>query len=193
MEQFTMDEIFHILSRVIIVFAGVVLLVGVIIRFNQNKPRNQSDEINTTSVKLLPTQGQIKIATKASELNLNGPLVCNFSSPESTLSAYIKDKKIKGEMKVNLITNNFLINGDCVYIWQQGKFTGNKVCGISKYVGLVENFSWLGLPNFKNQSIFPINTSDLNKLIDSCQQKDIKDLSILDIPNNILFKNEELK
>ncbi len=67
-------------------------------------------------------------------------------------------------------------------MWEKGKYSGEKICGIASYLSYFEQFSQLGFMGIGNL--------DLASLTDSCKKEEIKDIRIFEMPKNILFKNK---
>lgn len=181
-------SIFRILSRVIIVFAVITLIAGFIMRFSQNKPKTQSAAIDEKPVSTIP------ISTSAAELNLNGPFVCNFSSKEASISAFVKDKNVYAQIKESSKASTILLNGDCLYFWKNFSTDGEKICGLSPYLLLIGNMP-LGnlLKNNKMLSSFgKLSQSDkIPAIFDTCKKQEIQDGKMFTIPKNILFKEKK--
>jgi len=197
MEKDEVFEIFSVLSKVIIFIPIVVVIIGLIYRFNQPQnvnPKTQNQNLNPKS-----NQAQDNNKSKIT-IDLKGPLVCNGKIDDLTVSAFIKDKKIKAVFDQKNIKNNILLNGDCYYYWLTGQYTGEKVCGLSAIVGLVEtmiNFGGFNLDlvtsqllNFGIDQKIATNEAKITELIQNCQKKNIDD-KVFELPNNILFKNKK--
>ncbi|MCR4276619.1 MAG: hypothetical protein NUV87_00665, partial [Candidatus Roizmanbacteria bacterium] len=87
------------------------------------------------------------------------------------------------------------LNGDCLYIWDEGKTSGERKCSLSSYISMAENY--LGLFNINDiisnnlvKDMIQGRGIDLNEIIKSCQRKAIKDDSIFNIPKKVLFKSK---
>jgi hypothetical protein len=175
-----MEDFFYIVSKIIIVIPIIIVILALIFRFNENK--------NSLPKNFLPTPTFILTATpkvKSVKIDLKGPYVCNFEINEATISAFIKNKEIFLNKKEKGKQENFLYKKDgCLYQWENNKFTGNKVCGLSYYIEFFDQFSQL--PSF----ILP--NTDFNSYFNKCQKQEIKDEKIFDLPVNVLFKNTSL-
>lgn len=179
-----MDDFFYYVSKLVIVIPIFLIISGIFLKFSQLNKK--------TSIKIIPTPKNIFISPtpirRELNLDLKGPFVCEFSNNQSTISAFIKDKKIFVR-KINYSeVDNFLLNNDCVYFWKEGKFTGEKYCGVSSYLSILETFPSL-LFNFKNLGFEEFQFSEIK---DFCQKKQIDNEKIFEIPVKILFKNTNL-
>lgn len=203
MEQDNLYGIFHILSRIIIVIAIITLVLGLIIRFNQNRPKIQPLITNQKPSIAIPVKqsNSVKISTAAAQLNLKGPFVCRFSSPEATVSASVKDNNAYAQIKKPSITNNILLKGDCIYYWKNASTQGEKLCGLSPYISifgniplanLLENNQLLSLfGNLgKNQSIFPIDIKKIPSILNSCKKDEVKNEEVFRVPTNRVFQDK---
>lgn len=182
-----LDEFFYYSSKIILLVPFILIIFGLIIRFNQNNEKNiirqEENLIPTPTIVLSP---KIK---KTTSFNLQGPLFCQLTNKDASISAYIKDKKIFAKVVKKEGQENFLVKEDCLYLWQEGQYTGEKICGIGRYLNLV-----VGLPFFDFSSALGNKNNDLFKelnlaqLISSCQAKNIED-KIFMLPPRVIFKN----
>ncbi len=112
-----LDSFFSFVSKAVIIIPIFVLIISLFLKFNS--PKNSSSSSNpvcTGQTCLTPTKIPIS-QNNAFKFDLKGPIVCN--------NLFIKDKKVL--LKNKLI--NYLLNGDCLYIWDGDKGKGEKKCG----------------------------------------------------------------
>lgn len=204
MDESVLDKIFSALSKVIIVVPIVVVVVALFLKFNQSVPSKSKQKTNDISVipTLKPVQNQALRVT-GSPFNLTGPLFCTVKTEESTVSAYIKDKKVLVNNVGKDMTNHILLSGDCVYNWEAGKYSGEKLCGVGQYVNLFTQFSQFGLvgtnsissmiEQFGGSAKLGSREADLKNLLNACQTKEIEDMKIFEVPGNVLFRNKSVK
>lgn len=181
-----MDDFFHIISRLVIVVPILIIIVGIMTKFNRQTV------VSPQKIVVLPTVSVSPNPTVA-QIDLTGPWSCKFSSATATVSAFIKDKKIVAKIQNNEQTNNFIINGDCLYSYTQGAYSGEKVCGISTYLNLFNVLPLNMLDNAQLKNLgknLPLNIDDLKKGLNSCKKESIKDESVFEVPKNVLFKNK---
>lgn len=132
--------------------------------------------------------------------NLKGPTVCRLSEKGASISAYIKDETIlvmRGDKE------QFLLKGDCLYRWESGKYSGERMCGLSPYVGIfkqISSFGFFGMKDVLSMIDKLPQAKDLTgqkkqieSLLATCRQEEIQDIKLFDVPKNILFRNRELK
>lgn len=200
MEQDNFYEIFHILSRVIIVISILTLVVGLIMRFSQTVPKIQSSVMIQKPTSIIPMKqsDSVKISSSAAALNLKGPFVCDFSSPEVKINAYVKDNNAYGQIKEQSKVSFILLKDDCVYFWNTTSFKGKKLCGLSPYISMIGQLplanllgnsqitSLLGSLG-KNQAALPINMEKIPSILNSCKKEEIKDKRLFSLPANVLF------
>lgn len=201
-----LQSVFFYLSKVVIIVPLIVIVTGLIFKFNQtlvSKKLEKAPPIITpttsTAIKDKPTSTPL---SKEIEFNLQGPMECSFVSPTTSLRAYIKNRRILLELKNKGLVEEFLVSGDCLYKWEKNSFSGKKICGISPVLSLAESlsgFSNFGIGNlFKMMPQLGIETlgssgeAALDSLFQTCKKKDVEDSNLI-IPKNILFKNAELK
>lgn len=194
-----MYNLFHILSRVIIVFAIIVLITGLIIRFNQNKPNIQSSVMNQKpTIAAAPSVQSTTetISTSAAELNLKDSFACNFSSPVGTVSAFVKDGNAFGQIKQQLTMTTFLLKGGCLYSWNNTSAAGKKICGLSPYISI---FGGIPIANLLGNSQLLSMFGSFGKyqpmipsILNSCTKQEIKDETVFRLPANVVFQDKKM-
>ena len=98
-------------------------------------------------------------------------------------------------------TGNFLFSGDCLYNWDKGEYSGEKICGLSSYVSTAEKLLNTGLidintiiNSFKGtDNILKNGSTDFSLKDLVCKEKIIQKNISFDPPKNILFKNKKIK
>jgi len=178
------DDFFYFFSKIIIFLPLVFIFIGLILRFNQKKEYNFNKK-NLSSVKTFfsPTPKDSNLI-----FDFDGPWQCFFEMKEATITAYIKNKKIKLELETDLKKSYFLIEKDCFYQWDENQFSGNKSCGVGPYLVFFESvlrnnknaFLDFFLKNYLNQEVFSLK--------DICKKEKIDENNFL-LPKNIFFKN----
>lgn len=193
MEKDNLLDIFSALSKIIIIIPIVVVLVALIFKFNKkNSPQLIKFSLPPTiTPKIVQKPPQLKI-------DLKGPLTCIGNINDASISAFIKDKKIKVIVDKNKEKENILISGDCFYNWDEGEFSGKRICGLSSVISLAEtmtNFGGLGadllfsqLNNLGISNQIATDQAKIAKLVNTCK-KDVIDEKVFVVPTNILFKN----
>lgn len=186
-----LEKFFYYSSKLILLFPIILIFFGLIIRFNQDKEKKtiyQEKKPKPTSATILsPT---IK---KMTSFNLQGPLVCQLTDKEASISAYIKDKNIFAKVIEKEGRQNFLFKEDCLYLWQDGQYTGEKICGVGQYLNLVTS-----LPFFDFSSVIGNYSKNLfkelnfSRLVSSCEAKKVED-EIFTLPPRVIFKNNSIK
>lgn len=202
MEHDPLYEIFHFFSRILIFIPIGILIAGIMIRLNQtNKLIISSNE----SKKAVITQNPSTVAvTPNVQLNLQGPFVCQFSTPDATVSAYIKNKNVSAHIQMKTEISRLLLSNDCVYIWKPTESVGQKICGLSPYISLLGTLPINGLLSggissgmMANLNIMPISVpikaADIASLINSCKKQDVQDMSVFTMPKNVTFKEQKMQ
>lgn len=187
-----LDEFFHYASKIILIIPIIIVIFALIIKFNEKKEEgvNKSNQRILISPKI---SSKPTINKKKSSFNLKGPLVCQYSNKEASVSAFIKDKNIYAKIVKKNSQENFLVKGDCLYHWQEKQYTGEKICGIGQYLSLVASLPFFDFSSlFKNVNDPLMKELNLNQLISSCEEKKV-DGEIFQMPQEIIFKNSPLK
>ncbi|PIY69417.1 hypothetical protein COY90_00805, partial [Candidatus Roizmanbacteria bacterium CG_4_10_14_0_8_um_filter_39_9] len=177
MKQDLVHDFFEIGSKAIFL---IPVILFIIMLFQILGPSKGTPQIHNSPI-LTPT-----IVPAQKTLNLQGPFICTSSSKTASWSAYIKDKKIVVISKQNNEVGNYLLDGDCGYMWKTPGLTGQKICGISSYVSIAENLLSTGIispDSLLNSNLSSLGTSEsigeIKKLIKSCKKSSI--------PNKIVF------
>jgi len=194
MEQINRNKLILKISNLVIIISFILIIVGLFIR----KEKDNSDWLLKSKNILLTTPTIMPTAIKKQKINLTGPLLCSYQTDEASISAFIQDQNILGEVKTGDQLINFLVDRDCFYFWQGNK--GEKNCGIGFYKNLfskLENFDLISqlpvnifspelntvLKNFKKKS-------DHKGFLDFCQKTTRNEEIKFKPPANVLFKNK---
>lgn len=179
------------INKFFIALALIILIIGLISKFSQNQQKTQPFMAVQKPVTISPQINVSAIASSTAQLNLQGPFVCQYSTPQASMSGYIKANKILGQVKSLLQTKNILLNGDCLYLWDTTSTAGQKICGLTQYLSLLNYIplsSFLG--NSQLLSKLPAQFNEIPKLLGSCKHEEIQDEKIFLIPANVVFKTK---
>lgn len=171
-----LNTFFSFVSKAVIIIPVFVLIISLFLKFNT--PKNSVSSLNLITPTSIPT-----VQNNTFKFDLKGPIVCD--------ALFIQDKNILFKNKLT----NYLLKKDCLYIWETGKFNGEKKCNLSNYVNMAENY--LGLFNINdlaNNNLLKDFVKDkginLTNVVKSCKREVIKDKNIFNIPKQVLFKNK---
>ena len=192
-----LDDFFHIVSRILFIVPVVVILIALLTKFSFAP----SEIKQGPKISLSPTMPlEIKTSSPSAKLNLQGPFQCQLVSPDSSASAFIKERKVYITVNRKETDQHVLLNGDCVYMWGKTGFNGEKVCGVSSYISLAESLFSLNIISPESlfeqfSSLLPageMSNIDMAGILNSCKKEEIKDNTLFAVPKNILFKNKEV-
>lgn len=172
------DNFLHFVSKLVIIIPLLILSASFFLKFNSKEETNYKKIF--PSITITPT----KIASISAVFDISGPLVCEGKNLDNSFTVYIKDKKIFATKKEKSEFNYFLLKDDCLYLWKEGTYSGEKICNISPYFSYFNQLLKLLDAQVNNLNMFPIN--------DSCRKEEIKDEKIFEVPAEILFKKTEL-
>lgn len=169
MDNENISDFFSFVSKAVIILPIFIVIISLFLKFNV--PKKSTTITNTISPTVIP------------KFDLKGPIVCD--------SLFIQDKKVLLKNK----STNYLLNGDCLYIWDEGKTSGERKCSLSNYISMAENY--LGIFDIENiinnnlvKDFIKDKDIDLKEITKSCQRKAIKDDLIFNIPKKVLFKSK---
>ncbi|KKP34471.1 MAG: hypothetical protein UR23_C0037G0012 [Candidatus Roizmanbacteria bacterium GW2011_GWA2_32_13] len=173
-----LDSFFSFISKAIIVIPIFILIISLFLKFSS--PKNS---VTTLNSRLTPTEIPIS-QNNSFKFDLKGPIVCD--------DLFIKDKKVL--LKNKLI--NYLLNGDCLYIWEEGKINGKKKCGLTNYVNMAENYlGFFNINDLINNNLVKDSVKDQNiyltNVVKSCKKGEIKNNFIFEVPLKVLFSNKK--
>lgn len=196
MKNDNLFDFFSVISKAVIIVPIVVVIVALLFKFNK-KPMQQLSYRITPTPTIITRPTQVSTSIK---FDLKGSIICGGKVDSASVSAYIKDKKIKIIFDNKDKKENLLVSGDCFYNWEEGEFSGQKMCGLSPVLSIIETIASFGGLNFellfdqlKNFGINNKVASDqakINQLVKTCREEKI-DEQLFKIPTNILFKNRQ--
>jgi hypothetical protein len=160
---------FSFISKAVLIIPILMVILALFIKFNQ--PQS------------IPPQSNQVIPTPASsdlKFDLKGPIVCD--------NLFILDKKVFFRNK----ETNYLLSGDCLYNWIEGKSKGGLKCGLSGYISMAESYlGFLSIEDLTRNSMVKnfvkeknINIADV---LSTCKRGNIKDKSVFNIPKKVVF------
>lgn len=166
-----LDNFFSFVSKAVLIIPIFILVISLFLKFSS--PKNSITN-NYSAPTIIPT---IKSEFK---FNLKGPIVCDTLFIQNKIFLF-KDK-----------LNNYLLNGDCLYIWKTGKTNGEKKCSLSSYVSLAETYlDFMSIDDLINNDLIKDKIKnkdiDLAKVIKSCRKEEIKNKRIFEVPKQIQF------
>ncbi len=176
-----MDDFFSFVSKAVIIIPIVIVILSLMFKFGQSKTGLVNPKMGL--INQAPTE--IPIAqNNFINFDFKGPIVCD--------ALFIQDKKILFKNK----TTNYLLNGDCLYTWEIGKLNGEKKCGLSNYVSMAENYlGFLDVEDLASNNLvkefIKDKNIDLTSVVKSCEREEIKDFSIFEVPEKVLFGNKK--
>lgn len=169
-----MDDFFSFVSKAVIVIPIVIFILSLFFKFNTTKTglMNQVPTIITST----PI-----VQNNTFKFDLKGPIVCD--------NLFIENKKVLLKNK----STNYLLSGDCLYFWQEGKLVGGKKCSLSNYINMAENYlGFLNIDDLANNSLIKdkMRSADIDfaKVVKSCKREEIKDKSIFEVPKQVRFE-----
>ncbi|OGK10705.1 hypothetical protein A2767_04465 [Candidatus Roizmanbacteria bacterium RIFCSPHIGHO2_01_FULL_35_10] len=208
-ENRQLDDFFHSVSRFIIIVPIIIVVVAIFLKLVNGTSRQKGFKeysltpTPTKSQNIIDSLNMSKKSSPSAKFNFTGPLVCDFTSDVVNVNAYVKNKRIYIKMDEKNIISNYLLNGDCVYIWKNGTYSGEKVCGISQQVSIFEGLLASGFldPNMIFGSLGKLfnlpsiggSQDTLKSAMSTCKNEEVPETIKFDIPKNVLFKNKVLK
>src|SRR3990167_610485 len=190
----------QILSRFVIFLPLIIVIIFVVINLGKQQ-RNYGAITPSPTIYQNPSENIFgdseNSTTTRDKFDLNGPSICSYKGEDTDTTAYIKNKNIYAKQISVKKTTEFLLKGDCVYIWEKDSSEGQKICGVSQYLDLVNIFgssSFFDLKTLipkllgdKSGVEVPEKVPDFDKV---CKEGEV-DEQLFEIPINIDFKVQE--
>ncbi|MBI4008698.1 hypothetical protein HY357_00525 [Candidatus Roizmanbacteria bacterium] len=191
--QNQLENFFHFSSKLLIILPIVIIFFALIFKFVLKVEDKRIEKILPTPSINIQTPDFMNFfknnSSPSAKLNLVGPFVCLLNTPTSSMSAYIKNKKFFAKIRENEKTNNSLFIDDCLYTWEGGSYSGERICGLSQYLGVAESLLTMNLLDLGQ--ILGGKGTELKNLMNTCKEEKIENDSIFTAPKNVLFKNRQ--
>lgn len=200
-EQF--DYFFNSASKIVVVIPIVVLAIALVFHLDKTKSKMQKAALSQT-------QAPSRAPTKPKDepfymIDINK----NYACRDKTRNAYIFKKQFFMESFSKKKTTNYLFDEDCLYVFDKGKYAGEKTCGLGQYVKLAETLTSFGIAKpegLMSTAIDIINKTgvsankktneedalkSIKTFIKTCREKKNIDAKFFTVPKNVLFKNKK--
>lgn len=178
----------------------VFLLLGVYLYAARQKDMVSEYRRNAplpTSAAMMPVSSGSSemVAQKLKKLNLNGPMVCDYRTPQATVSASILNANIALTIDEATVSSSFLLRDDCLYTWGAKQVAGEKVCGIGQSLNMLRMVSSMGILDVsmllqvlpkEMQTTIASNEAGISAFVDSCQDINPKE-NAFELPQTIEF------
>jgi len=143
---------------------------------------------------VLDMKDVLKGEKSSQKIDLNAPSVCTYKDEKASTTAYIKNKNIYAKQVTSKGSTEFLLKGDCVYIWEKDSSDGQKICGVSQYLDLFSMLS--STPFFDIKTIIPallgsktgVEVPEKLPDIDKVCKKGEVDEKLFNLPTNVKFE-----
>lgn len=183
-------------GRMVIIISSVILVTSL---FFFSKEKIKGTQIFKPTVIPTPIVNTSPTVT-SQKFDLKGPLKCLYSADSATISAQLKDKKALVVRREKTLTTNYLVSGDCFYMWSSAQ--GKKYCNISQYVSILDTLSNIGLLDagsvLGNLSKFGVTKSNLPSedfiaaVTKTCKKEEVAD-TVFAVPSSVTFTTATLE
>ena len=151
-----------------------------------NEPVIKNESIQSSR----PTIGK---KNSSPSLNYIKPISCDYQTKESSISAVINDNSIFATLKESKSTQNYLVVGDCLYIWNMNEFKGTKKCGIGSSIAIGKQVLSSGLGSIDSlTNILPktekTSMIDFQAVFESCKNVKEANGGMFVVPKSVIFK-----
>lgn len=204
MKNSQIEDLFFDFSKLIFLIPVIVVSLALFLKYYQS-PRvaDQTQRVLVTPTVTAKIDNQIlgklplKSGSGSAGLNLIGPYVCQYNQNGLKSQAYIKNKQISATINQSGKQEKLVIKGDCLYQWTVGSYSGEKTCGVSTYLSMLEMLSQSNLIDMGSlmkmlgqfAPLAGTQEANMAEILKSCQKQPVEDSRFV-IPGNILFKNQ---
>lgn len=184
----------ELVARIVIFFPLLVLLLGFLISSKQTSSVTLSEQV-TPTVAVQESVEKKKTDVSSVTFDLNGPYQCIYTDASMNVEIAVKNKKVSATFTTDETKTNILVNGDCGYKWEEGQFTGEKMCNIGQYLSIIDMLSSMNLMSFDSvlsmiqsvDSSVSIDSGVMSSVAQTCQKQEVED-SVFTIPD-IVFED----
>lgn len=163
--------------------AFFIVLFGLFSKFSF--PKNSSAQLSPTP--------QQNISKPPNKLNYSLPILCDYRTKESSISAMIDGNSIAATLANGKDVQRHIVQGDCLYSWNNNEVKGTKKCGIGNYIAMGKQLLSSGVGSIDSlTSMFPqsgkTSTIDFQAVFESC--KNVKEIKkeVFILPKNVKFE-----
>lgn len=178
---------------VIFALAFFVLIIGLFSKFMFHNNTIILEKKQTPTTTSTSSQKSAKIPKK---LNYNLPILCDYKTRESSMSAMVNIDSISVSIASGEATRTYIVQGDCLYVWDRKVQVGKKKCGVGNYISLGKQLLDSNMISIDSIiSMFPqtqgISSEGLQAIFASCNNvKEVNKAAFI-IPKNITFELEK--
>ncbi len=190
----TVENFFHGFSKIAIFIPLVIMVIALATRFGHRSGRLSQENISSpATIKMISSvPGLINL-----KINLTGPLNCDISYGSDEAKIYIKNKNVKAILTKKDQKELFLLQEDCLYQWNDGKYTGVKTCSLKPIVDIASLFpldlktimQFVKSGNLGGFGETKTAGIDINKVNSLCKKEAVLDSNFV-LPATILFKTK---
>lgn len=190
----------HHISRLIIAIPIAILVLVVYIKMAfPNQLAMATSASGSFYQKPLPTPKKLDKTSDFVSFDIIKPRTCEYKNKELVTKVYIQNNTISASLTQEDGIKRLLLLDDCLYIWQEGKFSGQQICGMNQYIKLFHTYSPLLSPNAMMsmvpgfESMGGSGSKDiLSNIMSSCVDG-IGDEHKFILPNDIQFEEISLQ
>ena len=163
--------------------AFFIILFGLFSKFSFQKD---------SSIPLSPTPQQ-KSSKPPNKLDYNLPILCDYRTKESSISAVVDANSVAATLASNKDVQKYIVQGDCLYSWNNNESKGTKKCGVGSYLTIGRQLLSSDVGSISSLvSMFPQSgktpTIDFQAVFESCKNvKEIKS-EVFILPKGVRFE-----
>ena len=162
--------------------AFFIVLFGLFSKFSFQK---------NSSIPSSPTPQQ-KSSKPLNKLDYNLPILCDYRTKESSISAVVDANSVVATLTNNTDIQKHVVQGDCLYSWNNNELKGTKKCGIGNYIMMGKQLLSSGMGSIDSiarmlQQSGKTSTINIQAVFETCRNvKEIKK-EVFIIPKSVKF------
>ncbi len=126
------------------------------------------------------------------QIDYNNPIICNYQSKDSSISAQIDTAGIAATVISGKVTEKYSIQGDCLYTWLPPSMNGKKKCGIGTYISIGRQLLSSGIGSIDSltgtlESLKSASNIDVKAVLKSCKNVKAIGKEAFSIPKGMRF------
>ncbi|GEM_PF-3537055 len=144
-----MDDFFRIVSKAVIIFPIVVIIIALILKYNQQPQQiKKQDNFLKPTIIITPT-----LAKKKINIDFQGPLICQYQEDNLKATIYIKNRNINLELNSKGLIKKYNLTSYLPFI---------EMILVNNNQDNINNI----LKTYTSKDL------DIEKLLENCQKKD---------------------
>lgn len=165
-------------------FALFIILFGLFSKYSFQKDVSVSQK----TLNAIPASAP----KSQNKLNYTLPIVCDYQTKDSSISATMDASLITATLKDNKGVQRYVVERDCLYSWNTNEQVGKKKCGVGNAIAMGKQLLSSGIGSIDSiASMFPKSQGsspvDLQAVFETCKNVGEVKKEVFVLPSKINF------